>query len=374
MKISSRFTRFAAGTFRSSGLPARNSHRDFRRRLWGEEQQLRDRFSPFNVPELQKVAASSVGADKCVEITKLAEGSFNKAFKLTMDNGMNAIARIPHPIAGPRCYTTASEVATMDVSEIPTPRVFAWSADANNPVRSEYIIMKAPGVKLDNIWENLSLEQRVRYYGNLYYASENIPGASAVEIVDDLPADVKTSVTRRFSIGPVAERACWNKECAHPQNFAISLAHRELEWIAQYAVPKPQDDPLVASATQNSSGSHISLLHRYWKVAPYLFSSDPAVVASHIWYTDLHSANIFVQDGCMSSVIDWQETWAAPLVLQARHPRLVEYHGDIILKAPANFKDLEPDDKVAMKMNAKMLNQLSSSSKAAQQNISFWSK
>lgn len=54
------------------------------------------------------------GASKCVEITKLAEGSFNKTFKLTMDNGLNAIARIPHPIAGPRFYMTASEVATMD--------------------------------------------------------------------------------------------------------------------------------------------------------------------------------------------------------------------------------------------------------------------
>jgi hypothetical protein len=44
-------------------------------------------------------------------------------------------------------------------------------------------------------------------------------------------------------------------------------------------------------------------------------------------------------------VIDWKGTWAAPLILQAHHPLLVEYHGDIVLKAPANFKDLEPDDK-----------------------------
>lgn len=86
--------------------------------LWDEEQQLRDRFSPFNVPELQRVAASSVGANKCIEITKLAEGSFNKTFKLTLDNGMNVIARIPHPIAGPRHYTTASEVATMEFVRI----------------------------------------------------------------------------------------------------------------------------------------------------------------------------------------------------------------------------------------------------------------
>ncbi|KAM5435405.1 Phosphotransferase enzyme [Microsporum canis] len=366
-----------------SSPSAQQSYADFfqytsGRWLWDEEQQLRDRFSPFNVPELQKVAASSVGASKCVEITKLAEGSFNKTFKLKMDNGMYAIARIPHPIAGPRYFMTASEVATMEfarsVLKIPVPRVFSWSADANNPVQSEYIIMEeAPGEKLDDVWEDFSLEQKIAVmkelislekkmasvafnsYGNLYYASDSIPGALAAEVVGDLPADVKNTVMHRFAIGPVAERAYWNRQRAvmdidrgpwkHPQEFPISLAQRELEWISQYAIPKSQDDPLVTSATQNSPNSHISLLRRYLKVAPYLLPSDPTVIAPQIWHTDLHSANIFVQDGRISSVIDWQGTWAAPLMLQARHPRLVEYNGDIILKAPANFKDLEPEDK-----------------------------
>ncbi|KAL4877121.1 kinase-like domain-containing protein [Aspergillus karnatakaensis] len=324
--------------------------------LWDEEQQLRDRYSPFNVPELQKVAARSVGANACVEIKKLAEGSFNKTFKLTMDNGMTVIARIPHPIAGPRHYTTASEVATMDfassILDIPVPRVLAWSSDANNPVRSEYIIMEeAPGVKLD---DRKMASVAFSSYGNLYYARENVPGASTAEVVGDLPANVKDLVRRRFAIGPVADREYWNKERAlmnidrgswkHPQDVVASPAHRELAWMTQYAVPKPDDDPLVPSAAQKSPSSHISLLRRYLKIAPYLSPSDSAVVASHIWHTDLHAANIFVQDGRISSVIDWQGTWAAPLILQARHPRLVQYNGDMILKAPENFKDLEPDE------------------------------
>lgn len=82
--------------------------------LWDEEKQLQDRFTPFNVLELQRIAAGSTGANKCVAMTKLAEGSFNKTFRLKMDNGSTAIARIPHPIAGPKYYTSASEVATMD--------------------------------------------------------------------------------------------------------------------------------------------------------------------------------------------------------------------------------------------------------------------
>jgi len=67
-----------------------------------------------NVQELQRIAAQSVGAHTCVSISKLAEGGYNKVFRLIMDNGSVAIARIPYPNAGPSHMTTASEVATMD--------------------------------------------------------------------------------------------------------------------------------------------------------------------------------------------------------------------------------------------------------------------
>ena len=81
---------------------------------WDEQSQLRERFLIFNVPELQRIAAESVGAQSCVSIVKLAEGGYNKVFRLVMNNGYVAIARIPNPNAGPAHKTTASEVATMD--------------------------------------------------------------------------------------------------------------------------------------------------------------------------------------------------------------------------------------------------------------------
>lgn len=64
--------------------------------------------------ELQRTAAESVGAQSCASITKLAEGGYNKVFRLVMDNGSVVIARIPNPNAGPAYKMTASEVATMD--------------------------------------------------------------------------------------------------------------------------------------------------------------------------------------------------------------------------------------------------------------------
>lgn len=83
--------------------------------LWDEEEQLFGRYKAFNVPELQRVAAKSVGAHTCVSMTKLGEGSYNKVFRLIMDNGVAVIARVPNPNAGPVGRTTASEVATMDL-------------------------------------------------------------------------------------------------------------------------------------------------------------------------------------------------------------------------------------------------------------------
>ncbi|PGG97673.1 hypothetical protein AJ80_09656 [Polytolypa hystricis UAMH7299] len=306
--------------------------------LWDEEQQLRDRFTPFNVSELQRIAASSIGANKCVTMTKLAEGSFNKTFRLIMDNGSAAIARIPHPIAGPKYYTTASEVATMDfartVLRIPIPQVHAWNARVDNPVGAEYIIMEeAPGTKLEDVWDELSLEDRVAImedlvsienkllsisfnsYGNLYYSNEAISGAVVAEVVNDnTTPEVKT------------------------EQYVVALAHHELEWIKQYAVPKSADDLLVTSADQNTRDTHISLLHKYLQVAPYLLPTEPDIITSTIWHTDLHSGNLFVDKGCITNIIDWQGIWAGPLVLQARYPRLIDHHGDIILKPPSEFQ------------------------------------
>jgi hypothetical protein len=81
--------------------------------LWDEEQQLQERYRAFNVVELQRLAAEVVGSTGCASITKLAEGGYNKVFRLTMNDGKQVLARIPNPNAGPQFYTTASEVATM---------------------------------------------------------------------------------------------------------------------------------------------------------------------------------------------------------------------------------------------------------------------
>lgn len=102
-----------------SKVPFESSYENFFRYtsgrwLWNEEQQLRDRYRVFNPVALQSLAAESVGSKRCVSMQKLAEGGYSKVFRLLMDDGKTVIARIPNPNAGPRFYTAASEVATME--------------------------------------------------------------------------------------------------------------------------------------------------------------------------------------------------------------------------------------------------------------------
>lgn len=68
----------------------------------------------FNIQELCRIAARSVGSTLCVGIEKLSEGNFNKTFLLSMDDNSEVIARVPNPNAGHPHSLTASEVATMD--------------------------------------------------------------------------------------------------------------------------------------------------------------------------------------------------------------------------------------------------------------------
>lgn len=83
--------------------------------VWDEEQQLKDRYRLFDVDKLKDICAKSVGSDSCTSMIKLTEGGYNKVFRLVMNDEKSVIARIPNPNSGPPFYTTASEVATMEL-------------------------------------------------------------------------------------------------------------------------------------------------------------------------------------------------------------------------------------------------------------------
>ena len=79
-----------------------------------EQHEMSQRYVRFNLDELARLAAEAVGSRFCVSIEKYPDGMYNKALLLTMDDGTQAVAKIPNPNAGRPHLTTASEVATME--------------------------------------------------------------------------------------------------------------------------------------------------------------------------------------------------------------------------------------------------------------------
>jgi Predicted aminoglycoside phosphotransferase len=84
-------------------------------------------------------------------------------------------------------------------------------------------------------------------------------------------------------------------------------------------------------------------LEKYLKVAPAIMGIDLVLTRPTLWHGDLHSSNMFIDDGHITAIIDWQGSWAGPLFLQSQPSRIVDYPGSILLQRPDNFDGLGPE-------------------------------
>ncbi|OAL66433.1 hypothetical protein A7C99_1819 [Trichophyton rubrum] len=238
--------------------------------LWDEKQQLLERYREFNIQELQATVARTLGSHNCVSMSKIGEGNFNKVFRLVMDDGAVAIARIPHPDAGPPRYTTMSEVVTME------------------------------------------------------FVQNAFPGCQPADISGDVAQGIEDEVRKHFVIGPTTRREFWEKERAlmdldrgpwkSASGYVESIAHREIAWISQYA----RRDSIISGyprgkGSQKSPQDHIALLEKYLSVVSRLLPDDS-------------------DSGILTSTM-------------AITPRLIDYHGEIQLRLPEDFKTLPEEER-----------------------------
>lgn len=119
-----------------------------------------------------------------------------------------------------------------------------------------------------------------------------------------------------------------------------AIGCREIAWLNKYAIPKPPKDIFVTSEVQNSPDAHIALYKLFLSIAPYLLPEEK-LTRSTLWHWDIHSSNLFVDGNRITCLIDWQETWAGPLFLQYRHPKLVDYNGQVLLRLPEGSESIE---------------------------------
>jgi len=336
--------------------------------LFDKDIQLKERYKEFNVAALQDVVVQSTSSKQCIDMVKLGEGSFNKVFLLTMDSGKEVVARIPHPNAGSKKYTTASEVATLHFLrtrlDFPVPRVLTYSCDNNNLVGSEYIVMeRIKGPTLGDKWESLTDDAKVSvvqsiarlqsrllncpfsYSGNLYFIGDVHPSLRAPQLYD-----AKSPDDQVYCIGPSSLAKFWDLERSYDHldrgpcnelpfphhnesdvvgrtasDYWSAICRREIEWIQKFATPRPRDDPLRQVDSQEEPQSHIKLLTQCLRVAPYLDCPPPASTPV-LWPDDISFQNVIVSEDptpTIVSVLDWQNVAIGPLHLRFCEPEFL---------------------------------------------------
>ena len=110
-------------------------------------------------------------------------------------------------------------------TQVPVPRVLAWSSDPSNPVGVEYIIMeKAPGIQLFKAWENMSDGDQFSLVLKLtelegQIAKVRFPACGSLYLRESMGSSDKhvslgseMDPSHEFCIGPSCERGWYPKD------------------------------------------------------------------------------------------------------------------------------------------------------------------
>jgi hypothetical protein len=102
----------------------------------------------------------------------------------------------------------------------------------------------------------------------------------------------------------------------------------EREWTKDYA--KPRLNYYRSDVRPEMPEEFLELIEKYLLIAPYVTPSgcdNAELLQPTLWHRDLHLNNIYVDltAGTITDIIDWQGVTVAPLILQARIPRMVRH-------------------------------------------------
>ncbi|KAK7685389.1 hypothetical protein QCA50_011252 [Cerrena zonata] len=184
----------------------------------------KERRLAFNVDGLCRLAAESVNQspDDVVNVSKLAEGGFNRTFLITLQDNFQMVARIPYPVTVPKFYAVASEVATLEFlrsSGIPVPKIYGYSPDSENSAGTEYIFMQyIQGSNLRDVWPSLSDQEVISVVHQLtqlesVMMSLSFPAGGSLYFTKDLEK-VASGLgipleDERFCVGPDTRLPLW---------------------------------------------------------------------------------------------------------------------------------------------------------------------
>ncbi|KAM0717867.1 hypothetical protein Q7P37_006199 [Cladosporium fusiforme] len=350
--------------------------------IYNEHKRLTERHLRFNVAELSKAAAVSIGRkDGDVQsIKKLAEGGFNRTFELTMNDGFQVIARLPYPSTQPKRLAVASEVATLDLVRhhgVPAPQIYGYSTDSNNPVGAEYILMeKVKGRALGDVWFTLSESDRIKVLSGIVenearLFSIDLPACGSLYYDKDLPCSMgrlpilDVAPGKQLCIGPDVSLKFWYEKRSDLDIHrgpglttaeVLSLpATKEMAWLRKFGKPRLPFDRVYRDITEYQKSNpedHYNNLEIYLQHAARLVPNEDWLNRPTIRHPDLNPNNIFISDESeVVSFIDWQHSKILPLFLQAGMPAHFQNYGDpesedlVQPQLPDHLDELDEDDR-----------------------------
>ncbi|TFK39015.1 kinase-like domain-containing protein [Crucibulum laeve] len=324
--------------------------------LYNDLLQRERRRIEFNAKELCDAIVQVIpGSSQCVSISRLSEGTYNRLFKLTTDNGFNVVARFPFPTAGPRQLLTQSEVATMDFirtkfEDLPIPKVLAWSATHENPIGSEYIIMEfCEGTTLGSCHReamqkgNLGTLARATSKMQLQLASLSFSQFGSIYYKEDVSSELQSRplyssgeiediCAERFRIGPSVDRLFYRSQRAHMdldrgpwldvKSYLHAIVDCETTWIREYSSsPNARAQP----GSREPAEAHLQAYDYVLKLASHILPSEPCLNVPTLNHPDLHPGNILVQGSqpmSITALLDWQGTCVRPPLENFTVPRI----------------------------------------------------
>lgn len=125
-------------------------------------------------------------------------------------------------------------------------------------------------------------------------------------------------------------------------DYIDAVIIRELRWLEEFSHKTPQatGGPFESSPIQGDRLIHQSLLCKFSEASAPLLVRGMSV--AHLHHEDIYYGNIFVKDGKITSLIDWQASWVGPLQLQARAPPFLDVPKIQRLELPKDTHLLPP--------------------------------
>ncbi|THH10531.1 hypothetical protein EW145_g1261 [Phellinidium pouzarii] len=312
-------------------------------RSYSKNAENKIRYTNFDPEELARVACEAMG-------------SYNKAFRLTLDDSSKVIARLPCPLAGPSYFVTASEVATLEfareVLELLFPKVITWSG-AKRGIGS---------ASTTSLWKK---------FLDLYFKEDVSEDLQTLPLLSGNTDVTIQQLSEKYRVGPLIDHQWWRGERAQmaldrgpwtdATSFFIAAAENEQKFLDQCG----STSSLYRRKPTHDKAVHSKLLAMYKEAISLLMPpSDSEVCAPTLWHPDLSLGNLFVSESGpanLQGIIDWQHVAILPYFSYASIPPALVYRGNKIDMdgplpgpLPSNIEELSVEEQKEYRLQLRM--------------------